>query len=174
MNTQNTTAAPTVPSREQFIATIAKRAGNGDAAALATLTSERAQSLAFSALLTSICQKQKTTLATLVSALSDDDVTWLKKTLPKDSPQHAALTAALKEARRNAAPVVTVFQAGERSFKDGSTNANAQLRVNVSGVTRFSEVHESAWWSCLLTVIDHPATLEAIRQFVSDNPPAVK
>ena len=168
MNTQNTTTAATaVPSRASFIATIAKRAANNDAAALATLTSEKAQALAFSALLTSICQKQKTTLSTLVSALSDDDVTWLRKTLPKDSPQHAALTAALKEARRNAAPAVTVFQVGERSFKDGSTNANAQLRIVVAGTTRFAEVHESAWWSCLLSVIDHPETLAAIRSFVA-------
>lgn len=173
MNTQNTQTAA-VPSRASFIATIAKRAANNDAAALATLTSEKAQALAFSALLTGFCQKQKTTLAAVVSALSDDDCAWLKKTLPKDSPQHAALTAALKEARRNAAPSVTVFQAGERTFKDGSNNANAQLRVNVSGVTRFSEVHESAWWHCLLTVIEHPETLAAIRQFVADNPPAVK
>lgn len=160
------TSAVSVPSRETYAASLIKRA-QSDPAALRTLLSEASQSLGYVDFLSAFATRSKTTLAALASRLSDDDVKWLKRNLPKDAPQRAAIIGALRSV--SATPKVELFPIGTRTFKDGSTNSKPQLKISVSGAGRFWEVHESAWWAAFLAIVDSPDAIAVVRQFCADS-----
>lgn len=171
MNT--TTKAPTaatvpaVPSIEQFTLSLTKRADK-DAAALAMLVdiTGRARLAGYTELLQSFATRTKTTLAVILTGVSESDIETLKKTLPKDSPQRAAIMEAVKAIPT--APTTAIVPAGTKQFKDGTSNAETQLTVSLKG-SSFRENHGAAWWRAFLTVIEHPETLDTIRDFVSQH-----
>jgi hypothetical protein len=170
MNTKTSTTAaivPTVPSLEQFTLSLTTRAAK-DPAVLAMLCdiTGRARLAGYTELLQSFATRTKTTLAVILTGVSEDDIDALKRTLPKDSPQRAAIVEALKSIPT--APTTAIVPAGSKQYKDGTSNAETQLTVTLKG-TSFRETHGAAWWRAFLTVIDHPETLEAIRQFTEQH-----
>jgi len=170
MNTKNTTtpaAVPAVPSLEQFTLSLTTRAAK-DPAALAMLCdiTGRARLAGYTELLQSFATRTKTTLATILTGVSEDDIEALKKTLPKDSPQRAAIVEALKSIPT--APTTAIVPAGSKQYKDGTSNAETQLTVTLKG-TSFRENHGAAWWRAFLTVIDDDQTIQTIREFIAQH-----
>ena len=168
MNTKTTTtAAPTVPSIEQFTTGLVARAAKEPAAMAMLLdTTGRARLAGYAELLQSFATRTKTTLAVILTGVSESDIDTLKKTLPKDSPQRAAILEALKAIPTS--PTTAIIPAGTKTYKDGTSNAETQLTVSLKG-SSFRENHGAAWWKAFLTVIEHPETLDTIRDFVSQH-----
>jgi hypothetical protein len=167
MNTKTTTTAaiPTVPSLEQFTLSLTTRAAK-DPAALAMLCdiTGRARLAGYTELLQSFATRTKTTLAVILTGVSEDDIDALKRTLPKDSPQRAAIVEALKSIPT--APTTTIVPAGSKQYKDGTSNAETQLTVTLKG-TSFRENHGAAWWRAFLIVTEDDQTIQTIREFTA-------
>lgn len=172
MNTKTTTstAATTeqvVPSIEQFTTGLVARAAKEPAAMAMLLdTTGRARLSKYAEMLQSLATRTKTTLSTILANVSESDIDLLKKTLPKDSPQRAAIMEALKSIPT--APTTAIIPAGTKTYKDGTSNAETQLTVSLKG-SSFRENHGAAWWRAFLTVIEHPETLDTIRDFVANH-----
>jgi hypothetical protein len=166
-NTTTTAAVPTVPSLEQFTLSLTTRAAK-DPAALAMLCdiTGRARLAGYTELLQSFATRTKTTLSVILTGVSEDDIDALKRTLPKDSPQRAAIVEALKSIPT--APTTTIVPAGSKTYKDGTSNAETQLTVTLKG-TSFRENHGAAWWKAFLTVIEHSETMDEVRHFVENH-----
>ena len=166
-----TMSTVTIPAsqitRESFVASLAKRAASGDAAALSLLIHPKSQDLAFVEFLQTIATKTKTPFLDVLQRVNPDDLDALQKSLPKDSPQRAMIATALKSIP--VAPTIKLTGAGEKTFADGTQNAHDLLCVSLKGDTRFSESHASAWWRAFLTVTEHEPTMESIRAFIAVN-----
>lgn len=171
-NNRNTTA-PAAPAatatitRETFAKTLAARASSGDSAALTMLLEQRSQALGFAEMLQTLATRGKQTLTVILSSVDADTLDWLQKTLPKDSPQSAAIKTALSAARAAEPLRVEFHPIGTTKVGPAAAGkTNDQPMVTLSGRdTKGAWSHKAAarHWSMILRLAASPELCEQIR-----------
>ena len=171
MNTTTTTAANMI-TRESFIASLAKRAGNGDAAALAILVDQKAQVINFCDFLQTIAAKTKRPLGAVLATVEPESLEWLTKSLPKDSPQSTAIKAALQSSRASLPLSIEYHAPGttQVGFGNNKTPNDIPL-VTVKGYDNdgkaISEKKGLRFWSFIIRLADDATALEALRAAIA-------
>lgn len=172
MNTTTTTTAVTMITRESFIASLAKRAGNGDAAALAILVDQKSQVINFCDFLQTIASKTKRTLGAVLATVEPESLEWLTKSLPKDSPQSTAIKAALLTSRASLPLSIEYHAPGTTQVGFGSNKTpNDTPLITVKGYDSegksISEKKGVRFWSLVVRIADDATALEQLRAAIA-------
>jgi hypothetical protein len=171
MTTATLANAVPVPciTKEQFITALAGKIVKGDMAAASILSDPKATALGFADFLQAAAVRQKSTLTAILSQVAPDSLDWLTKTLPK-GPQLDAIRAALLQSRASLPATVTHYPAGSKFYKSKGTHNDAafvELTAYDAAGKKQSECHGKRFWTLILSALDNPATLTALRAEVA-------